>query len=42
MRIADMFLKPIDREIKGVIKVDQDERDNIYQELDEYVDTKEI
>lgn len=42
MRIADMFLKPIDREIKGVIKVGQDDRDNIFQELDEYVVTKEL
>lgn len=42
MRIADLFLKPIDREIKGVIKVGQDDSDNIFQELDEYVVTKEL
>lgn len=42
MRIAEMFVKPIDRDIKGVIKVGQDDDDNIFQELDEYVVTKEL
>ena len=42
MRIADMFIKPIDRDIKGVIKVGQDDESNIFQELDEYVVTKEL
>ena len=42
MRIAEMFVKPIDRDIKGVIKVGQDDQDNIFQELDEYVVTKEL
>jgi len=42
MRIADMFVKPIDRDIKGVIKVGQDDGNNIFQELDEYVVTKEL
>lgn len=42
MRIAEMFAKPIDRDIKGVIKVGQDDDDNIFQELDEYVVTKEL
>lgn len=42
MRIAEMFVKPIDRDIKGVIKVGQDDDVNIYQELDEYVVTKEL
>ena len=42
MRIADMFLKPIDRDIKGVIKVGQDDGENIFQELDEYVVTREL
>lgn len=37
-----MFVKPIDRDIKGVIKVGQLDEDNIYQELDEYVVTKEL
>lgn len=30
MRIAEMFVKPIDRDIKGVIKVGQDDDANIY------------
>jgi len=38
MRIGDMFAKPINREIKGVIKVGQDDGANVFQELDEYVD----
>lgn len=42
MRIADMFAKPIDRDIKGVIKVGQDDAANVFQELDEYVVTKEL
>ncbi|MEL7632900.1 BREX system P-loop protein BrxC [Sporomusa sphaeroides] len=42
MRIADMFEKPIDREIKGVIKVGQDDGENVLQELDEYVVTREM
>lgn len=42
MRIADMFVKPINREIKGVIKVGQDDGENVLQELDEYVVTKEL
>ncbi|MCM0758599.1 BREX system P-loop protein BrxC [Sporomusa sphaeroides DSM 2875] len=42
MRIADMFEKPIDRDIKGVIKVGQDDGENVLQELDEYVVTREM
>lgn len=42
MRIGDMFVKPINRDIKGVIKVGQDDEANIFQELDEYVVTKEL
>lgn len=42
MRIADMFEKPIDRDIKGVIKVGQDDGENVWQELDEYVVTREM
>lgn len=37
-----MFVKDIERNIKGVIKVAQTDEDNIYQELDEYVVTKEL
>ena len=42
MQIKDMFLKPIDREIQGVIIVGQGEEANISQELDEYVVTREL
>lgn len=42
MQIKSMFEKPIDRKIKGVIKVGQNEDENIYQELDEYVVTDEL
>ena len=41
MIIKDIFVKSIDRDLKGVIKVDQAEDENIKQELDEYVVTKE-
>ena len=39
MKIRDMFYKGIDREINGVIKVGQKDKENVYQELDEYVVT---
>lgn len=42
MQIKSMFEKPIDRNIKGVIKVGQKDEENIYQELDEYVVTVEL
>ncbi len=42
MFIRDIFAKPIDREIKGVIKVGQDDDANIRQELEEYVVTREL
>ena len=42
MKIKNMFYKDIDREINGVIKVDQDRQDAIEQELSEYVITKEL
>ena len=42
MFLKDMFKKPIDRDIKGVIKVGQDDDSNIQQELEEYVVTKGI
>ncbi|MBR3112546.1 MAG: BREX system P-loop protein BrxC [Methanobrevibacter sp.] len=42
MQIKDMFEKDISRDIKGVIKVGQNDEDNIYQELDEYVVTNEL
>jgi hypothetical protein len=40
--IKDMFVKDIERSIKGVIKVAQTDEDSIYQELDEYVVTREL
>jgi hypothetical protein len=42
MLIKDMFAKPIDRDIKGVIKVGQADDENIRQELEEYVVTREL
>lgn len=42
MIIKNMFAKPIDRDIKGVIKVGQDDDANIKQELEEYVVTREL
>ena len=42
MNIEQMFAKPIDRDMKGVIKVGQDDDQNIRQELEEYVVTREL
>ena len=42
MIIQNMFSKPIDRDIKGVIKVGQDDSANVRQELEEYVVTREL
>lgn len=42
MELKKMFLKDIERDIKGVIKVGQDDDSNIFQELDEYVVTNEL
>ena len=42
MIIKDIFLKPIDRSITGVIKVGQKDDENIKQELEEYVITREL
>lgn len=42
MNIRSMFIKSIDRDIKGVIKADQIDEQNIYEELDEYVVTKQL
>ena len=42
MNIGEMFEKPIDRDIKGVIKVGQTDNDTIFQELNEYVVTEEL
>lgn len=42
MIIRDLFLKPIDRPINGVIKADQMDAASVWQELEEYVVTKQI
>lgn len=42
MKIKDMFVKKIDREIQGVIIVGQGEDANVSQELEEYVVTREL
>ncbi len=42
MLIRELFSKPIDRPINGVIKADQDDAASVWQELDEYVVTKEL
>lgn len=42
MQIKEMFTKPIDREIQGVIIVGQGEETNVSQELEEYVVTREL
>ena len=42
MRIKDLFAKPIDRPMNGVIKADQADSESVWQELDEYVVTKEL
>ena len=42
MLLREVFAKPIDRDIKGVIKVGQSDEENISQELEEYVVTREL
>ncbi|MSS15025.1 BREX system P-loop protein BrxC [Lachnospiraceae bacterium Oil+RF-744-WCA-WT-11] len=42
MEVKDMFVKPIDRDLQGVIKVGDVENENIRQELEEYVVTNEL
>jgi len=42
MKLENIYLKPMDRDIKGVIKVGQDDEANVYTELDEYVVTEEL
>ena len=42
MLMKEMFEKKIDRDIQGVIIVGQSEAENVAQELDEYVVTKEL
>ncbi|MHC1732020.1 MAG: BREX system P-loop protein BrxC [Bacteroidales bacterium] len=42
MYVKKMFAKAIDRDIKGVIKVGQSDDENVKQELEEYVVTREL
>jgi hypothetical protein len=42
MQIKDIFLKDIFRPINGVVKADQMDEPIVWQELDEYVVTKEL
>ena len=42
IKLKNMFYKPINRNIKGVIKVGQADNENIKQELEEYVVTEEL
>ncbi|QQT94938.1 BREX system P-loop protein BrxC [Acinetobacter johnsonii] len=42
MNIKELFYKPLDRAINGVVKADQDDNATVYQELDEYVVTNEL
>src|SRR5690625_1526739 len=42
MIIKDMFAEKINRPIRGVIKADQTSEDDVYQELNEYVVTREL
>ncbi len=42
MKIAELFEKDIHRNINGVIKVGQQDKESVHQELDEYVVTQEL
>lgn len=42
MRIQDLFQRNISRAINGVIKADQSDEASVWQELDEYVITREL
>ena len=42
MKIRELFTKPIDRPINGVIKAEQMDVDSVWQELEEFVVTKEL
>ncbi|MEH2389013.1 MAG: DUF6079 family protein [Nostoc sp.] len=42
MNVAELFQKDIHRNINGVIKVGQQDNENIRQELEEYVVTHEL
>ncbi len=42
MKIFDLFTKQLDRSINGVVKADQQDDGIVWQELDEYVVTREL
>jgi hypothetical protein len=42
MKIVELFQKPINRPINGVIKAEQMDADSVWQELEEFVVTKEL
>ncbi len=42
MKIKELFNKDIHRTINGVIKAEQQDVDSVYQELDEFIITKEL
>jgi hypothetical protein len=42
MQIKELFIKPINRAINGVIKADQTDPESVWQELEEYVVTKQL
>lgn len=42
MAIKDLFLKPLERSINGVVKADQSDDATVWQELEEYVVTNEL
>ena len=42
MKIKELFTKPINRPINGVIKAEQFDAESVWQELEEYVVTKEL
>lgn len=42
MKISELFLKPINRPINGVVKADQMDAASVWQELEEYVVTKQV
>ena len=42
MQVKSLFERPIDRPINGVIKAEQFDAESVWQELEEYVVTKEL
>jgi hypothetical protein len=42
MQVKQLFKKPIDRPINGVVKADQLDESTVWQELDEFVVTREL